>query len=93
MSVSKMRLSKPFDTYLNVCSLVIYIFPLRKQLLKECIVNRNLNLSTKYYLPLLFSPFFLYILTFSCRAMISNNTVLAQELQKQNLIGVCSLSL
>lgn len=74
------------------CAFFSYLyFPLKKQLLQEYTVNRKFNLNPRDYLP--FSPFFLYIFTSSCRAMIPNNSImLAHELQKQNLIGVYSLS-
>lgn len=67
-------------------------FPLKKQLLQECTLNRKFNLNPRDSLPL-FHLFFLHILIFSCREMITNsNIMLAHALQKQNLIGVYSLS-
>lgn len=75
------------------CAFFSYLsFPVKNELWQECTVNRKFNLNTRDYLPL-FHLFFLCILTFSCRAMITNNSImLSHELQKQNLIGAYSLS-
>lgn len=86
-----MRLSKPLDTYLNFALVRYLYFPLKKGILQECTVNRKFNLNPRDYLPV-FHLFF-SVLTFSCSAMITNSSiVLAHEPQKQNLIGVYSLS-